>query len=102
MYAKNQEVTASCSRGAKALSSLWRATRGTLDTRRRNRSDINDDEIERRFIYFVRIVFRFFFLSFPLDWESQENRATRWNVLKAGEKYTVHIFERVLVDSMEG
>lgn len=82
----------SCSGEAKALSSPWRTTRGTLDTRRRNRSGINDDEIARGFIYFVRVLcfVALFFLSRPLDWESQESRAveTRWNALKAGEKYT--------------
>lgn len=30
----------------------------------------------------------YFFLTLRLDWESQGNRATRWNALKAGEKYT--------------
>ncbi|KYN14852.1 hypothetical protein ALC57_12961, partial [Trachymyrmex cornetzi] len=43
----------SCSREAKALSSPWRAMRGTLDTRRTNRSGVNDDEIAGGFIYFV-------------------------------------------------
>jgi len=103
MYAKNQKVTARFpySEETKALSSTGQAASRTGSIRHpaEEPSGVNDNGIAREFIYFVRAVSRSFFVP-EIAGKSRRLRATRWNALKASEKYTngtlrVHILESI-------